>query len=236
MKICLLENDTVDSDMSSRYAGYGAMFQKLFQSIGCDWEFTYFKTFSNHFPTHYDTFDAVLLTGSRADSFSDETWVVTLREHVSSLIAIKKPLLGICFGHQLIAKCMGAQVARAPQGWGMGCMHYDWHHQHAPYLTDRPDHVALLASHQDQVFALPPGAKLLASSMFCPIAAYTVDNHIFCVQAHPEFDTQYCTYLLDKRRSQMPEADYTTAKTSLRNSHDGAFIARAMAAFLHYRI
>ena len=203
MKICVLENDMVDSDMSSRYPGYGAMFQNLFQSVGCDWEFTHFKTCLNHFPTHYDTFDAVLLTGSRADSFSDENWIVTLRQHVTNLIDLKKPLLGICFGHQLIAKCMGAQVGRAPQGCGIGCMQYDWHHSHAPFISSNPDRISLLASHQDQVFALPSGAKLLASSPFCSVAAYTVDNHIFCVQAHPEFDTQYCTYLLEKRRPQM---------------------------------
>ena len=62
----------------------------------------------------------VLLTGSRADSFSDEPWVRVLRGHVSELLERRKPLLGICFGHQLIAHCLGAPVGRAPQGWGMG--------------------------------------------------------------------------------------------------------------------
>lgn len=235
MKICILQNDVVDPEMSHSYTSYAAMFQTLFYSIGCQWDFSTYTTCNHEFPTNYSKFDAVLLTGSRADSFANDDWIVTLRQHVNQLIRDQMPLLGICFGHQLIAKCLGAQVGRAPQGWGMGCMHYDWHGHHAPFITENKNKIALLASHQDQVFDLPPHASLLASSPFCPIAAYTVQNHIFCVQAHPEFDAHYCRYLLDKRRENMPEADYTSSRTSLENGHDGSFIARAMAAFLHYK-
>jgi GMP synthase-like glutamine amidotransferase len=235
MNICILENDIVDPDMAAHYAGYGVMFENLFQSIGIKWTFESFKTCTNHFPSCYDHFDAVLLTGSRADAFSNEAWIVTLRQQVTALIECKMPLLGICFGHQLIAHCLGAQVGRAPQGWGIGCMQYNWHSEHVPFIQDTRQLISLLASHQDQVFGLPSQATLLASSPFCPVAAYSVQNHIFCVQAHPEFDTNYCTYLLNKRRPHMTEADYTSSLTSLQHAHDGAFIARAMANFLEYK-
>lgn len=236
MKICILENDVVDADVSEIYTGYGSMFERLFKNVEPDWEYDFFKTCLNQFPTQYNEYDAVLLTGSRADSFSDEPWVITLREHVKYLISIKMKLIGICFGHQLIALCLGSQVGRAPQGWGIGRLNYTWHSSELPYVNDIRQSVSLLASHQDQVFSLPPNAKLIASNDFCPIAAYSIDNYVFCVQAHPEFDPSYSAYLLDKRRSSMSEEDYTYSRNSLHGEHDGTFIAHSIAAFLRSSI
>jgi GMP synthase-like glutamine amidotransferase len=232
MKICVLENDVVDPDVCATYPGYGAMFERLFAKVVSDWEFDFFKTCHNQFPSDYHSYDAVLLTGSRADSFSNEPWIVTLREHVKHLIEKKTKMLGICFGHQLIALCLGSPVARAPQGWGLGCMTYTWNAATIPNSNSNRKTVSLLASHQDQVLELPPHATLLASSEFCPIAAFTLDNHIFCVQAHPEFDTRYCAQLLDKRRTSITEAHYTSSYNSLTLEHDGEFIASSMVAFL----
>ena len=173
---------------------------------------------------------SLLLTGSRADAFGDEPWVQTLREQVRQALARGQRLLGICFGHQLIAHVMGAPVGRAPQGWGRGCMDYEW--------LGAPDVAAggrldLLASHQDQVLALPPGAQLLARNAHCPVAAYQVGQQVLCVQAHPEFDPDYSAYLLGRRRAQMDEAVYTERLQSLKRGHDGDRVGRLMVQFLH---
>lgn len=236
MNLCILENDFIDPAMAQTYTSYGAMVERLFKEAGAHWNITLFKAFQGQFPDTYKPYDAVLLTGSRSDSFSNEPWIIELRQHVQHLLSIKKKLLGICFGHQLIALCLGSQVGRAPQGWGMGLLTYDWH---APnYLSNskfqgqQPSQLSLLASNQDQVFDLPKNATLLASSTFCPVAAFNVKEYVFCVQAHPEFVTDYSAYLLDKRQSFLNQEHYTLSATSLKKPHDGLYVARMMIAFV----
>jgi GMP synthase-like glutamine amidotransferase len=233
MNICILDNDHLDADMVPLYGSYAEMFKHLLRraGAGADWSFEVFHTPRQDYPPTFDAFDAVVLTGSRADAFSDQPWVLRLRHEVQTLLTQHKKLVGVCFGHQLIALCLGAPVGRAPQGWGMGLMTYEW----LATTPSDPQHrttVALLASHQDQVFELPPGAHLMASSAFCPVAAFGVGNHVFCVQAHPEFDMAYSAHLIDKRRALLSEAAYVQCRQSLVSNHDGDQLARRMIAFM----
>ncbi len=231
MKLCILENDTLDPAVQAQYVGYGAMFERLLRGVGATGQFDIFNTVRGEYPASFDDYDAVLLTGSRADSFSQEPWVLTLREKVGQLLTAKKKLIGVCFGHQLIALVLGARVGRAPQGWGAGRMRYDWKAPEMAHAQGRSD-IALLASHQDQVFDLPEGATLLASSDFCPVAAFAVDDRVFCVQPHPEFVEEYSAFLLNKRRALLGEEKYAACTSSLAHGHDGADLARMMLAFI----
>ena len=262
MKLCILENDDLDPAAGAVYGRYGTMFQRLFQDAGADWEFDIFHTPKGEYPASFDPYGAVLLTGSKADSFSDEPWVVELRARVTSLLEQKKKLLGICFGHQLIALCLGAKVGRAPQGWGVGRMSYDWHAADLPLAPEdnKPaagpsqggqaptggsdprsggaqgrQSVALLVSHQDQVLELPQNAVLLASNAHCPVAGYAIGEEVFCVQGHPEFVADYSAFLMAKRRERLGEALYTQGVDSLQHGHDGLDVARMMVVFVEGR-
>lgn len=227
----MLDNDVLDPAVAATYTSYAEMFVRLLRDAGADWSVDIFNTTQGQYPASFDDYGAVLLTGSRADAFSQEAWVLELRQHVEQLLQAKKKLVGVCFGHQLIALCLGAKVGRAPQGWGTGRMRYQWHAPHLAQAQGRSE-IALLASHQDQVFELPPGATLLASSEFCPVAAFAVGEHVFCVQPHPEFVEDYSAYLLNKRREQLGEEHYTASRNSLAFGHDGLQMARMMVAFV----
>ena len=232
MKLCILENDYLDPAVEPTYQGYGAMFQRLLQQAGAQGQMDVFNTVKGEYPASFDDYDAVLLTGSRADAFSQEPWVLSLRQQVEALLLAKKKLIGVCFGHQLIALCLGAKMGRAPQGWGAGRMVYQWLDADFPQAVGRSD-IALLASHQDQVFELPSGATLLATSAFCPVAAFAVPNQVFCVQPHPEFVEDYSAFLLDKRRALLGEEKYKASTASLAQGHDGLDVARMMVAFIN---
>jgi GMP synthase-like glutamine amidotransferase len=234
LQVCILDNDKLDDAVADAYVSYGAMTEQMFAAAGVPWRFDRFDTTLGRYPDSFDAYDAVLLTGSKADAFSDEPWVRTLRERVDGLLKQRKKLLGICFGHQLVAHCLGAQVGRAPQGWGVGRMHYEWCGPSAlaPVAGEGRSALALLASHQDQVMTLPPGATLLARSDFCPIAAYAVDDHVFCVQPHPEFVEAYSRYLLDKRRDAVGAERHAAALAELALPHDGLALARFMQSFI----
>jgi GMP synthase-like glutamine amidotransferase len=241
MKLCILENDILEGELAQSYSGFAALFERLFEEVGAHhWELSTFNTMRGEYPESFDEYDAVLLTGSRADSFSQEPWVLKLRACVESLLLTDKKLLGVCFGHQLIGLCLGAPVGRAPQGWGAGRMTYDWHGthlSHAPQATASAGtaQINLLASHQDQVFELPPGATLLASNAFCPVAAYAVDDRVFCIQPHPEFVTGISAYLINKRRDLLGAEKHANSLASLADGHDGLDVARMMVAFVEGR-
>lgn len=230
--LCILNNDTLDPAAAPTYINYGVMVEKLLRSAGAqDWKVEIFDATAQQYPDSFDRFDAVLLTGSKYDSFSDEPWVVELRRRVRTLLAQKKKLLGICFGHQLIAYCMGAKVGRSDKGWGTGRMTYEWKEPGFPGASGRTE-VSLLASHQDQVLELPAGARLVASSDFCPVAAYAKGEEVFCVQAHPEFVPDYSSFLIQRRRGSWTDEKVDNAMASLALGHEGDAIARMMIAFV----
>ncbi|GAB4218326.1 MAG: amidotransferase [Rhodoferax sp.] len=233
MKLCILDNDDLDPAVAPLYGSYGAMFERLLRQAGAQGQFDIFNTVRDEYPARFDDYDAVLLTGSKADSFSQEPWVLKLKDVTQGLLAAHKKLIGVCFGHQLIALCLGAPVGRAAQGWGVGRMRYAWL---APEWMDSlapgKAEVALLASHQDQVAAVPPGAQLLARSDFCPVAAFSVGDHVFCVQPHPEFVPEYSAFLLKKRRTVYGEQRVQTCLEELSQGHDGLLLARMMLNFI----
>ncbi|WP_293749209.1 amidotransferase [Limnohabitans sp. Rim8] len=239
MHLCILENDDLDPPLAQRYTRVASMFEDLFAQAGYQGRIDTFSARHGQYPARFAIYDAVLLTGSRADAFSDEPWVVALREQVARLLQDQHKLLGVCFGHQLIAHCLGAPVQRAPRGWRVGRQSYEWlgapeHLGLVPAQAAQAAQVALLASHQDQVLALPPGATLLATQPDCPVAAYALGNQVFCIQPHPEFTPEVSAFLLDKRRALMGEPLYEQSMASLSEPHDGLALARFMVRFVQY--
>jgi GMP synthase-like glutamine amidotransferase len=230
--ICILDNDNLDPAVADAYVSYGAMTEKMFAAAGVPWRFERFDTTRGEYPESFDAYDAVLLTGSKADSFSDEPWVRTLRERTTELLNQRKKLLGICFGHQLIACCLGAPVGRAGQGWGMGRMSYEWVGPAPLKAAGAGATINLLASHQDQVRSLPEGATLLARSEFCPIAAYSVGDHVLCIQPHPEFVEDYSAWILSKRPESVSADRRAAVRAGMALPHDGLDVARFMQSFV----
>lgn len=235
MKICILDNDSIDPALVPTYGNYAAMMERVLRDAGATgWTMERFSTPEFQYPASFDGYDAVLLTGSKADSFSDEPWVVELRCRVTALLDTDTKLLGVCFGHQLIALCMGAKVGRAPQGWVTGRNTYTWHASDMA-ASDNRGTFALLASHQDQVLELPPGATLLASSDRCPISAYARGQEVLCIQPHPEFVEDYSAHLLHKRRHVLGDEHYSASLQSLEQGHEGIDFAKVMVAFVEGR-
>jgi GMP synthase-like glutamine amidotransferase len=227
LRVCILDNDNLDPAVVATYVSYGAMTEQMFAAAAVPWQFERFNTTLGDYPGSFDAYDAVLLTGSKADAFSDEPWVRTLRERTTELLKQRKKLLGICFGHQLIALCLGAEVGRAPKGWGMGRMAYDW-----VGPTPLKPTLNLLASHQDQVMTLPAAATLQARSDFCPIAAFSVDDHVFCIQPHPEFVADYSAWILSKRPESVGADRHEAVRAGMALPHDGLDVARFMRRFV----
>ncbi len=138
-------------------------------------------------------------------------------------------MVGICFGHQLLARALGARVEKAAAGWGVGPHDYEVLERPA-WMADAPETIRLNAMHQDQVLSLPEGAKVVARSEFCPFAVLAYDDRAMSIQAHPEFDNAYERALITMRRGKLiPEARAEPAFTALAETGTAPDAANAAA-------
>ena len=212
MKIGILETGRPPEGLE-RHGAYGLMFERL---LGPDFDYVVYPVIDGVFPERVDEVDGWLITGSRFGVYDDAPWIRKLEGFVRHVVAARVPLVGICFGHQILASALGAKVEKAAAGWGVGPHTYDIVERPA-WLDGEAPSVTLNAMHQDQVLSLPPGARLVARSDFCPYAALAYDDHAMSIQAHPEFDNAYERALIRLRRGALiPEerADPALASTA----------------------
>ncbi|MEX1198054.1 MAG: gamma-glutamyl-gamma-aminobutyrate hydrolase family protein [Pseudohongiellaceae bacterium] len=213
IRLAILDCDILYPELQPQWHSYGEMFRRLLGEAGVDWDMRLYTVINGEYPASPDEADAFLITGSKYDAFADEDWVRRLREYVRTLYAQGKPLIGICFGHQLLAHALGGEAARSDKGWGLGVMRYEL--QERPGFIDEGDAVRLIASHRDQVRRLPADARLLLSNAFCPLAGFHVPGRLLALQGHPEFTARYAQDLLDCRKDRLPAATVTAARRTL---------------------
>ena len=131
----------------------------------------------------------------------------------------------------LLALLLGGKAERAEQGWGVGVHSYRLENK-PEWMSPALDELQLLISHQDQVTRLPEKATLLASSDFCPIGAYHIEDQVLCFQGHPEFVHDYSRALLDMRQQHIGEPAYSRGVASLEHDHQGHTVAEWMMRFV----
>lgn len=231
LHICILEADDLHPSLEPRFISFGEMFKRLFYRQTQAVEFQVFNVVRGEYPKLGQHFDAYLVTGSKADSFSDEAWVVRLRDYLRGSYLRGDVLLGVCFGHQILALALGGVAERSDRGWGIGVHRYQVEYK-PQWLSDEVDEFQLLISHRDQVTVLPKNARLLARSDFCANAAYVIGEQVLCFQGHPEFTHDFARGLMHLRQSVYCPEVYQAACHSLACEHDGSSVARWMLAFV----
>ena len=234
LRICILETDVLRPELVEQYQGYGRMFEQLFSRQPIAAEFRVYNVLNDEYPDEDQVFDAYLVTGSKADSFGDDPWIQKLKAFLLDRYQRGDKLLGVCFGHQLLALLLGGKSERAHQGWGVGTHRYVMNAK-APWMSPVREELTLLISHQDQVTALPENATVIASSDFCPFAAYHINDQVLCFQGHPEFIHDYSRALLDIRQEALGEQVYSKGMASLEHEHHGATVAEWMMRFVAHK-
>ncbi|MBA1200739.1 amidotransferase [Pseudomonas capeferrum] len=231
LRICILETDVLRPELIAQYQGYGRMFEQLFTRQSITAEFHVYNVMNGEYPEEHQVFDAYLVTGSKADSFGADPWIQTLKDYLLERYRRGDKLLGICFGHQVLALLLGGKVERATGGWGVGIHRYTLA-AHAPWMDADVSELTLLISHQDQVTQLPKDATVIASSDFCPFAAYHIRDQVLCFQGHPEFVHDYSRALLDARQTHLGDEVYRKALASLDEQHQGDLVGEWMLRFI----
>jgi GMP synthase-like glutamine amidotransferase len=221
MQIGILQTGHAPDALIGRTGDYSDFFQRLLKDKGLT-----FRTFSvvdMKFPKGVHDCDGWLLTGSRHGSYEDMPFIKPLEDFIRRAYAEAVPMVGICFGHQIIAQALGGKVEKFKGGWSVGPQRYQFD----------GEELTLNAWHQDQVTVRPKEAELVATAPFCENAALVYGDRAYTVQAHPEFDSPFVADLIAARgRGLVPDPLLDEAVEKLGSTRiDQPELARQIADF-----
>lgn len=233
MKVTILEAGRAPGRLSEEFPRYPDMFRSLLSKADEKLAFETIPLLDGAAPPDPRRCEAALITGSPFGVYDSTPWMDPLREFVRQAFAAKTPLVGVCFGHQVIADAMGGVVRKSDKGWGAGRHTYDIVGRR-PWMTGAGQTISLNVSHQDQVIEPPKGATTLARSKHTEHAMLEYANvPVMSVQGHPEFGDLFCTALYTFRRGKsISDAQADAAIDSLRQPGDSALVGGWIARFL----
>jgi len=224
MKVAVLETGRPPGKLAEEFGDYPAMFGQL---LGPGFEIESFDVQAGEFPepaAHH----AYMITGSPAGVYEDLPWIAPLEQFIREADGAK--MIGICFGHQVMAEALGGHVEKSEKGWGAGLHHYNVVRSE-PWI-DTAGVIAIPASHQDQVVVQPPNTDVVAASDFTPFAALAwSDRPAISFQFHPEFSPAFAKALIEKRYDAVPNPDAAIA--SLDAPNDSARVGQWIRNFLN---
>jgi len=206
--IGILETGRPPEDLASTHGNYSEMVRAWLDLPGA--EFRSFAVLNGEIPQDPAAADLWLITGSKFGVYEGHDWIAPAEAFIRACRDAGVAMVGICFGHQLIAQALGGRVEKSGRGWGLGVHRYgpvNW----PDALGQAPETIAIQAYHQDQVIAPPEAAETIAASDFCPYAALWYPGFALTVQGHPEFDKPYVQDLLEARRGTVLRDDQVDA-------------------------
>ncbi|XP_054804791.1 gamma-glutamyl peptidase 5-like [Prosopis cineraria] len=192
------------------YGGYLNVYMEAFGEEGQRWDL--FKVYEGEFPdfTQLHKYHGFVVTGSAHDAHSNDLWVLKLCLLLQTLDAMHKNVLGICFGHQVLCRALGGRVGRAYTGWDIGIrkvsivdrdlatFRYMEMKEEEEEEEDLPDCLSIIEIHQDEVYEIPEGAQVIASSDKTRVEMFAIADHILGIQGHPEYTKDILLNLIER--------------------------------------
>lgn len=226
MKLGIIETGAPPRALRAEHGDYPAMFRRLLGEGAYD-----YATFDARQPLPSpEACEAFIVTGSPASAYDPHPWVGALVEFLRAAKG-RTALVGVCFGHQIMAQAFGGRVEKSDKGWGIGLHRYEVAAR-APWMDGRAAFLAA-ASHQDQVVERPPAAEVLAGSDFTRFGmlAYA-DQPAISLQLHPEFEPAFAKALIKARRDLYPEDEAARAIESFAQGDERVRLAVWIRKFL----
>ena len=185
-RLGILLCDEHHPDSIKQFGTYEQDFRQMVNSVmPQQWQYSAWRCYENDFPSSVKQCDAWVISGSKSAAYDPDLWIHKLKEFIVKLEQSGVPVVGICFGHQIIHQALGGQVQNFSGGWGIGAYPVQAVDDFGSFKAG--DTIRVLAVHQDQVMKMAPGFTLLATSSFCLHAITRKGTSILTWQAHPEF-------------------------------------------------
>lgn len=220
MQIGILQTGASPDALRPEMGDYPDFFERLLAKQG--FGFRRYSVMEMEFPASVQECDGWLITGSRFGAYEDHAFIPPLEEFIRAAYDAHVPMVGICFGHQIIAQAMGGKVEKYQGGWSVGPTDYDFD----------GEKIRLNAWHQDQVVKIPATARIAATNGFCENAALLYDDRMFTVQAHPEFRRDFMEGLIRTRGPGLvPEKTLSKATARLDQHLDSDILAKRITQF-----
>ncbi|KAF4947441.1 hypothetical protein FGADI_10393 [Fusarium gaditjirri] len=243
-RIAVLECDTPFPSVNEKRGSYGDIFRDLLtkglknealgdkgKDVSLDlskWDVVTAQEYPN-----IEDVDGFLLTGSKHTSFADDPWILKLVAFVKKIYTTtEKPIVGICFGHQIIGRALGAKVAVSPGGWEVCVDRINLNETGQNLLG--VSSLGLHQMHRDAVLEVPQGLVSLGSSSRCEVQGLYRPGRIISFQAHPEFDDFIMQEIMEARYAQQifSKEMYEEGITRAKAHHDGLLVAAKIWEFL----
>jgi GMP synthase-like glutamine amidotransferase len=230
MKVAILQCDDVLDKFRQMFGNYPEMVSSLLSDSDGELEIEVFNVQLGQYPEDIRAWDLYITTGSKASAYEDLPWIHDLIGFIKQLDEARLKLMGLCFGHQVIALALGGSVEKSLKGWGIGVSETRICHQPA-WMQERPDRLKLIVSHQDQVTRLCEGSVVIAASDFCPHFMVQWNDHFLSVQGHPEWQRSYSRALINHRRNIISPERVEQGLESLALEPDNRLLARWVLEF-----
>ncbi|WP_069298276.1 type 1 glutamine amidotransferase [Neptunicoccus sediminis] len=220
MKIGILQTGHTPEEMREKHGDYNDLFMRLLDGRG--FSFDTYPVLDGVFPDTVMDADGWLITGSKFGVYEDHDWIPPLEDFLRRAYAAAIPIVGVCFGHQILAQALGGKVEKFSGGWQVGPVTYN--------RTDgRNDRI--MAWHQDQITQVPIDAEIIGTTDFCANAMLAYGNRALTVQPHPEFTPTFMGDLLKARGDILPAEVLDKAQAGLEASLDSVDYAQMFEDF-----
>lgn len=189
-----------DTDyVKKKYGGYIGVYLRMLAEEGEVWDV--FHVADGDFPDDGEIglYDGFVITGSCKDAYGDDAWICELLTLLNKLHLMNKKILGICFGHQILARALGGKVARANSGWDIGVRIINFSSTTKIFANSKnPTTLSVIECHRDEVHELPSDVEVLAWSDKTRVEMFRYRDHIMGVQGHPEYTNEILMHLIDR--------------------------------------
>ena len=221
MKIGILQTGLAPDVLKGTFGEYPGFFERLLSNKG--FTFQTWSVVEGDFPDGPGDADGWLITGSKHGAYEDHPWIPPLEQLIRDIMAAGRPLIGVCFGHQIIATALGGEVRKFDGGWIVGQQDYDING-----VTLR-----INAWHQDQVITPPEGAEVVGTGPNCAYAALLYPGRAYTVQPHPEYGDDFIQGLLETRgKGVVPDELMAQAASKMGTPLDNGQLADQFETFL----
>jgi len=204
MKIGILQTGRSPDEMRSKHGEYDDLFKRMLGGRG--FEFVTYKALDGELPKTVNDAEGWLITGSKFGVYEGHDWIAPLEEFLREAFSEGVPIVGVCFGHQILAQALGGKVEKFAGGWSVGATEYANAHGQKEQI---------IAWHQDQITELPEGASVIGGNDFCQYGMLAYGEKALTVQPHPEFTAEFLADLIAARRDLLPDHIADGAEASL---------------------